>query len=28
MQDVTIYIPSQRMRTLLIQFLNDEPVEF
>ena len=28
MQDITIYIPSQRMRTLLIQFLNDETVEF
>jgi hypothetical protein len=28
MQDITIYIPSQRMRTLLKQFLNDEPINF
>ena len=28
MQDITIYIPSQRMRTLLKQFLNNEEICF
>jgi hypothetical protein len=28
MQDITIYIPSQRMRTLLKKFLNDENIYF
>jgi hypothetical protein len=27
-EDVTIYIPSQRMRVLLQKFLNDETIEF
>jgi hypothetical protein len=27
-EDITLYIPSQRMRTLLIKFLNDEEITF